>query len=62
MKAYVTCPLDGDCRQKYCSLVDHYKEHGTTNECNHQQTCREMRQYINEETTNETIQRNPSPF
>lgn len=55
MKIYVTCPLDGDEHQKFCSLVDHYKENGTTNECQYQQTCFEMKQYINEENLNEAI-------
>lgn len=62
-KIYVTCPLDGHENQKYCGLVEHYKETGTTNTCAHRQECSEMKQYINHEEINyETIQRNPFPF
>lgn len=46
---YVKCPLDGHENQKYCGLVEHYKETGTTNYCAHQQECTDMKTYINHE-------------
>lgn len=50
---YVKCPLDGHNNQKYCSLVEHYKDTGTTNECHHREECTNLKQYvINEEGNN----------
>lgn len=46
-KIFVKCPLDGDPHQKYCGLVEHYKETGSTHTCAHQQECSDMKQYIN---------------
>lgn len=43
---YVKCPLDGHENQKYCGLVEHYKDTGTINECPHQRECLEMKTYI----------------
>ena len=48
-KIYVTCPLDGHENQKYCGLVEHYKDNGTTNNCEHRQQCQEMKTYIKHE-------------
>ena len=46
MKAYVKCPLDGTENQKFCGLVEHYKETGTAHECNYQHECSEMKIHI----------------
>ena len=48
-KIYVVCPLDGDPRQKDCSLVEHFKENGTMNECQYQAECRDLRTHVNNE-------------
>ena len=48
-RVYVKCPLDGHENQKYCGLVEHYKETGSTNNCAHQQECHDMKTYINHE-------------
>ena len=54
-KIYVTCPLDGHENQKYCGLVEHYKDNGTVNQCLYQQECKDMKNYINvEENSYET--------
>lgn len=56
-KIYVKCPLDGHENQKYCGLVDRYKETGTADECEHKHQCHEMKTYIiiPKETLNEII-------
>ena len=46
MKAYVKCPLDGTEQQKFCGLVEHYKDNGITHECSYQQECTEMKTHI----------------
>ena len=46
MKAYVKCPMDGTENQKFCGLVEHYKETGTANECPHQHECSEFKTHI----------------
>ena len=52
-EVYVKCPLDGHPNQKFCGLVEHYKETGTTNLCQHREECVDMKQYIiNEEGNN----------
>jgi hypothetical protein len=48
-KIYVKCPLDGHENQKYCGLVEHYKDTGTTNTCEHREQCHEMKTYIKHE-------------
>ena len=51
-KIYVRCPLDGAEHQKYCCLVDHYKETGTINECQHHHECAQMVHHINNKERN----------
>ena len=46
---YVKCPIDGHENQKYCGLVEHYKDTGTTDKCEHRQQCQNMKTYINHE-------------
>ena len=48
-RVYVKCPLDGHENQKYCGLVEHYKDTGSTNQCAHQQECHDMKTYIKHE-------------
>jgi hypothetical protein len=56
-QVFVKCPLDGHPTQKYCGLVEHYKDNGNTNECQYQRECHDMKTYIKceKEDTNETI-------
>ena len=42
----VKCPMDGTEHQKFCGLVDHYKETGTTHECLHRDECSSIRSTI----------------
>jgi hypothetical protein len=44
-KIYVKCPMDGTDNQKYCGLIDHYKQNGTANECLHRQECADIKTY-----------------
>jgi hypothetical protein len=57
---FVRCPMDGTEHLKYCGLVDHYKETGTTHECLHRDECSEIKTYMinDKEKLNEIIQRN----
>jgi hypothetical protein len=52
--------MDGTEHLKYCGLVDHYKETGTTHECLHRDECSEIKTYMinDKEKLNEIIQRN----
>ena len=56
IQVYVKCPLDGYKEQESCSLVDLYKETGTTHTCQYKHECSEMKTHIiNERNLNETI-------
>lgn len=55
-KAYVTCPLDGSEHQKFCSLVESYKETGTSDECPYRNECSQhVKPNDNMENLNETV-------
>jgi hypothetical protein len=45
--------MDGTQNQKYCGLVEHYKENGIVDQCPHIQECNEIKTYhINNEEGN----------
>jgi hypothetical protein len=55
-KAYVTCPLDGSEHQKYCSLVESYKDNGNANECPYRNECsHQIKPIDNEGDINEIL-------
>ena len=43
---FVKCPMDGTENQKFCGLVDHFKETATTHTCPHRQECEEYKTHI----------------
>jgi hypothetical protein len=47
---FVRCPMDGIDHQKFCGLVEYYKENGIVDQCPYQQDCSDMKTHvINEE-------------
>ena len=56
IKICVKCPMDGTDHQKYCSLVEQFKENGNTDECHYRFECSEIKTHIIEKgNLNEVI-------